>query len=97
MRTETEALLGKLQLAGAQRAETHTKVLYLLTCCTYSLLTTHYSLLATHYPLLTTRYSLLTTYYRCSSTGKASYTPSWRRGWGRGSSSCRWRVTRGPS
>ena len=63
MRTETEALLGKLQLAGAQRAETHTKVLYLLTCCTYSLLTTHYSLLATHYPLLTTRYSLLATHY----------------------------------
>ena len=63
VRTETEALLGKLQLAGAQRAETHTKVLYLLTCCTYSLLTTHYSLLATHYPLPTTDYLLTTTHH----------------------------------
>ena len=68
MRTETEALLGKLQLAGAQRAETHTKVLHLLRAVLAVLahcspLTAHYSLPTTHYySLITTHCSLLTTH-----------------------------------
>ena len=68
MRTETEALLGKLQLAGAQRAETHTKVLHLLRAVLAVLahcspLTAHYSLPTTHYySLLTTHCSLPTTH-----------------------------------
>ena len=54
VRTETEALLGKLQLAGAQRAETHTKVLHLpravlAVLAHYSPLTAHYSPLTTHH------------------------------------------------
>ena len=70
MRTETEALLGKLQLAGSQRAETHTKVLHLpravlavLTHNSLSLLPTPFSLLPTPYSLLPSPYSLLPTHY----------------------------------
>ena len=70
MRTETEALLGKLQLAGSQRAETHTKVLHLpravlavLTHYSLSLLPTPFSLLPTPYSLLPSPYSLLPTHY----------------------------------